>query len=110
MGAWLTGITRRVIADFYAAKDKHNKVVAATGSNSATTGSALSEDVVERVMVHHALTELGPPQDRILAMVYIQDMSHRDVAEKLGIPVGTVKSHIYRGLASLRRLWEVDDG
>ena len=43
-------------------------------------------------------------------MVYIQDMSQRDVSEKLGIPVGTVKSHIYRGLAALRRLWEVHDG
>lgn len=110
MGAWLTGITRRVVADFYAAKDKQNKVVEATGTNTPAAGNGLSDDVIQRVMVHHSLTQLGPPQDQILAMVYIQDMSQRDVSEKLGIPVGTVKSHIYRGLATLRRLWEVHDG
>lgn len=110
MGAWLTGITRRVIADFYSTASKQNKVVEATGTDSPTVHHELSDHVVERVMVHHALAELGPPQDQILAMVYIHDMSQRDVSEKLGLPMGTVKSHIYRGLATLRRHWEVNDG
>ena len=111
LGAWLTGITRRVIADHYAAQDKQRKTVTAAASGYSAAGDkVLSEEVVERVIVHHALTRLKPPQDRVLAMVFILDLPQRVVAERLGMPLGTVKSHLHRGLAQLRQLLEINGG
>jgi DNA-directed RNA polymerase specialized sigma24 family protein len=36
-------------------------------------------------------------------------MSHVDIAETLGIPVGTVKSRIRYGIAAMRAALEADD-
>lgn len=110
LGAWLTGITRRVLADFHAARDKQRRTAAAVSGDVRTAGRGWSEDVVQRVVVHHALARLKPPQDRILTMVFIQDLPQREVAERLGMPLGTVKSHLHRGLAKLRQLLEVNGG
>lgn len=64
---------------------------------------------MDRVIVHEALEQLGPPQDEILRMAFVQDLPQRQIAERLDLPLGTVKSHIHRGLARLRRSLEVHD-
>jgi RNA polymerase sigma-70 factor (ECF subfamily) len=39
-----------------------------------------------------------------VALFYLEDCSYNEIAEILGIPLGTVKSRIARGLAQLRQL------
>ena len=39
-----------------------------------------------------------------VALFHLQDYSYREIAEVLGIPLGTVKSRLARGLASLQRI------
>lgn len=42
-----------------------------------------------------------------LVLVYVEEMSYRELAEVLGCPVGTVMSRLYRGRKALEReLWE----
>lgn len=53
--------------------------------------------------VRAALAALGPAQQRMVALAFLEDLSHAEIAERTGLPVGTVKSHIRRGLQSLRR-------
>ena len=80
-------------------------------------GAALSEQslrsaedaLVDRLTVTDALDRLGPPADEILRLVYTEDLPYREVAERMGMPVGTVKSHVHRGLARLRERLEVRD-
>ena len=54
-----------------------------------------------RITVERALARLGAPQRVLLRMVYGEGRSYREVAELLGIPVGTAKS---RGRAALDQL------
>lgn len=45
-----------------------------------------------------------PPRFRAAILLYHgQDLSYADAARVLGIPVGTVKSHVHRGMPLLRR-------
>jgi RNA polymerase sigma-70 factor (ECF subfamily) len=39
-----------------------------------------------------------------VALFYLQDCAYKDIADILGVPLGTVKSRISRGLAQLRKL------
>lgn len=45
-----------------------------------------------------------------LALFYLEDYSYNEIAETLGIPLGTVKSRIARGLQQLRELLLADAG
>ena len=51
---------------------------------------------------------LGDPRATIIRMAIIEDRRQQDIADALDLPLGTVKSHIRRGLLDLRsRLEEV---
>lgn len=109
LGGWLTGITRRVIADAYADRIRRQRITESSAPALSHDTVEHTAQIVDRVVVHEALERLGPPQDEILRMVYVQDLPQRQVAERLNMPLGTVKSHIHRGLARLRDALEVHD-
>ena len=45
-----------------------------------------------------------PEQERVaIALAYAEDATHEDIAEALGVPLGTVKSAILRGKEKLKR-------
>ncbi len=54
--------------------------------------------------IQNALLELSEIQQRVLRLAYTEDLSHQEIADTLNLPLGTVKSHCRRGLASLREI------
>jgi RNA polymerase sigma-70 factor (ECF subfamily) len=52
--------------------------------------------------VRSALAELGQEQRRVLELAYFEGLSCTEIAERVAIPVGTVKSRIAAGLDRLR--------
>jgi RNA polymerase sigma-70 factor (ECF subfamily) len=52
--------------------------------------------------VRDALETLPEVRRRAVAMAFLQDLSHEEIAVALELPIGTVKSHIRRGLTALR--------
>lgn len=63
-------------------------------------------DVVTRVTLEQALAEIGEPDRTLIMHVYFDGFSHRDLAAETGMPLGTLKSRIRRGLGRLRALLE----
>ena len=56
--------------------------------------------VVEKVRA--ALTEMNPDQRYALELAYFQGLTHTEIAEKTGEPLGTIKTRIRSGLQQLR--------
>ena len=54
--------------------------------------------------LHRALAQLSPQERWVLGLAYYREMSHREVSEATGIPLGSVKSLILRAQAKLRGL------
>jgi RNA polymerase sigma-70 factor (ECF subfamily) len=61
----------------------------------------------EGTVVHKALRELPEIQCRLIALAFFKDMTHSEIAATVQLPLGTVKSHIRRGLQSLRKCIEL---
>ena len=56
----------------------------------------------EAARARRLIGKLKPDQQRVIQLAVYQGLTHQTIAEKLGIPLGTVKTHIRRGLISLR--------
>jgi RNA polymerase sigma-70 factor, ECF subfamily len=67
-------------------------------------GSQLSR--AAGVQVATFLEELPPEQARILLMAYVEGRSHREIADELAIPIGTVKSRARLAFQRLRKRME----
>ncbi|WP_296448069.1 RNA polymerase sigma factor [Rhodoferax sp. UBA5149] len=52
--------------------------------------------------LHQCLGQLENRQREVVSLAYIRDLSHRELAEQLKLPLGTVKTWIRRGLEQLR--------
>ncbi len=52
--------------------------------------------------LHGCLAQLEPERRRLLALAFVEGLSHSEVAERVKMPLGTVKSWIRRSLQSLR--------
>jgi RNA polymerase sigma-70 factor (ECF subfamily) len=52
--------------------------------------------------VRVALAALVDDQRRVLELAYFEGLSCSEIAEKIAIPIGTVKSRVAAGLARLR--------
>lgn len=55
----------------------------------------------ERLALEAAMAELPPDQRACVALCLAADFSHAEAADALGLPLGTVKSHVARGRARL---------
>lgn len=51
-----------------------------------------------------ALAKVDETYQAAVTLYYLEDYSYKDIAFMLGVPVGTVKSRIARGIAQLREI------
>lgn len=101
---------RRLIDRLRASKrgDRGAPTVAAAEIEAQIADPRASPDRVEASLdlqrVSRALGTLGAGQREAILLALAHGLSHREVAEATGQPLGTVKAHIRRGLGRLRDL------
>ncbi|MEV0427200.1 sigma-70 family RNA polymerase sigma factor [Micromonospora sp. NPDC050495] len=106
---WLLGIGRRKVVDRIRAVARETRVVETVKQlPEPVPGGPDPDAVVDRLVVADELARLPDDQRRMLELAFYDDLTHQQIATVTGVPLGTVKSHIRRGMQSLKRRWEVD--
>jgi RNA polymerase sigma-70 factor, ECF subfamily len=94
--AYLFGIGRKRAAEWR----RHNTPVGDTGPDEGATASGEASSVMA-----DALSRLDPEQHALLWLREVEGQSYAELAEILGIPVGTVKSRLFTAREELRGIW-----
>ena len=69
-------------------------------------GDEEQERTIDRWVVRSLLAELSDEQQEVLRMRFYDELSQTEIAERLGVPLGTVKARMLRGLKRLRTLMD----
>jgi RNA polymerase sigma-70 factor (ECF subfamily) len=67
-----------------------------------------SQTSLEAEQAARALKELRPEQRQVLELGLLQGLSQTEISNRLGMPLGTVKSFMRRGLIKVREFLNVD--
>jgi RNA polymerase sigma-70 factor (ECF subfamily) len=74
--------------------------------NEPGASAAPPEDLLALVQqnsrVHAALATLSDERRQLVSLAFLRDLTHAEIAELTGMPLGTVKSHLRRALVQLR--------
>jgi RNA polymerase sigma-70 factor (ECF subfamily) len=96
LSSWLYAITRRVCIDL-SRTDKRAPLVTAEGEvDGGSVSDGNPEDAWERWQVRAAVDELPPAEREIIRLAHLEGLTLSEVAERLDIPLGTVKSRAFR--------------
>jgi RNA polymerase sigma-70 factor (ECF subfamily) len=71
---------------------------------TAPTPLEQASQAEQQQSLQQAMAQLTDSQRQILEMNYYQGFSQSEIAEQLGLPLGTVKTHARQGLIKLRQL------
>jgi RNA polymerase sigma-70 factor (ECF subfamily) len=110
LAGWLLGIARRQVADRLRMLRRDKGLAEAVRQQvpPAYSQELVPEQVIDRIVVLDELSLLSDEQRRVVELAFFDDLTHVQIAGLTGLPLGTVKSHLRRGLARLRTRWEVD--
>jgi RNA polymerase sigma factor (sigma-70 family) len=104
--AWIFGIARRALMDRL--RVKLSAPVHVDVDVADLPGTEDADDLSEAIgRMHQELARLPVTEREVLVLFYLQELSLAELAEVLAIPVGTVKSRLFRARQLLRRQLEI---
>ena len=102
---WYSTILRNVCRSRLRWRSRHKTVAPAEGHANPSTDAdpvLLAERSERRDRMWRALVRLSDPFREIILMYHFHDMSYREIAAALGIPIGTVMSRLHSARMALR--------
>jgi len=103
---WLIAIARRLCVDVLRRRTMMNNVEVSVTSPPAPgpEGEASLREQLSRL--DRALADLDEGPREAIVLFHIEEMSYRDIAAALEVPIGTVMTWLHRGRARLKRALE----
>lgn len=95
---WLRGRT----ADRSGVTQELDDTLSDTLEGDSANPMDMAQASQQAAALHQCLSRLENRQREVVSLAYIRDLSHGELAERLKLPLGTVKTWIRRGLDQLR--------
>src|SRR4051794_1245036 len=103
LAGWLLGHARHRVADRQRGRARDSRILQAVTETADLGDARLTADaVIDRLLLSDQLASLPEPRGTVLRLAFFEDCTHAQIAERLDLPLGTVKSHARRGLLELR--------
>ena len=99
-GGWL----KRLAVNVWLQRLRADRPWKNTDDLASLADEGAQHTLAERLDLDGALATLPPAVRLCITLAYAEHMSHREICEATGLPLGTVKSHITRGAARLRQV------
>lgn len=80
----------------------HGRELIANDDAPAISTPAPDDDTAQRIDMARLLSHLNEPQQRVIRMAYYDGLTHEQIAQRIGEPLGTVKSRLSNALRALR--------
>jgi RNA polymerase sigma factor (sigma-70 family) len=105
LAGWIVGIAKHKIADTHAGRARTRDLEQLAAS--VAPDERAETDLTDRILLADELARLEPEAQRIMRLAFYDDLTHTQIAERLEMPLGTVKSHIRRSLLRMKDRLEV---
>ena len=102
--SWLFTTLYREYLSTYRRNVRHPQVDLEHAANELPTIAPEVLDELDGATVVHALTEIEEVFRAPLTLFYLEDLSYKEIADILQVPIGTVMSRLSRGKEQLRKL------
>jgi len=99
LGPWLATIARRAAIDVHRRESRRAAQAlddVAAGHPAVVTMPPSAEQAYDVWEVRRAIDELPPDEREVVRLQHLDGLTHAEVAERLDVPVGTVKSRSFR--------------
>ncbi len=96
---WIYAILRNCTISILRDEDRFAREM--PGEPEAQPDAALAA-LPERHALRRCLERLEPPRRSAIVLAYVHGLSHGELAGRLGVPLGTAKSWVRRGMAALQ--------
>ena len=97
--SWIFGVARNTAADL---ARKRSRAPLPVGDVAAPAEPWDEDSAWIGWQVSVAVRALPPEQQEIVRLAYSEDMTQSEIARRLGLPLGTVKTRLYSALGKLR--------
>jgi RNA polymerase sigma-70 factor, ECF subfamily len=99
--AWIATIARNAARDALRRRATVTADEPSERADPAADPPAEVSDAAEALLLQTAVASLAPPLRQVIELAYWQGLSQTEIAERLGDPLGTVKTRTRRALALL---------
>jgi RNA polymerase sigma-70 factor (ECF subfamily) len=104
--AWLLMMCRSRALDSLRKRRARGETLDIAGFEHAHEAMQQPEELLSLMQrssrVHAALSALTSERRQLVSLAFLRDLTHQEIADATGLPLGTVKSHLRRALAQLR--------
>ncbi|MFE3448961.1 RNA polymerase sigma factor [Nonomuraea sp. NPDC059194] len=102
--AWVLAIAHRRAVDHLRVRRLATVSLDSVADPPGHDGRRDSDDLADRDLLGRAMAELPAVQRQAIELAYWGELSQREIAERLRVPIGTVKARTARGLHRLHTL------
>ena len=106
--AWLYRLLIHACTDEVRRANRHRFEVDIDEITSSPAAPDATSAIADRDQIERGFRRLGPEERAVIVLHHYLDLPLPEVASTLRIPLGTVKSRLYRGLGQMRAVLDAD--